>query len=195
MKPKEPQIVPLFDDFKIHVASPKNLASPFTVSKPKKNHTGSYGEEKEVTADYPFGNVSVECEVRKGDQYNYSFSYKSDEIDSRVLVRLDTGDGTHNNAKYVPDVPLELSSVPTPHIHKYREDGYSLAYPIPGVDYAKDPSSEFDYLKGFRYLCGELNITATGGADLEFVYAPDGVIVFPDQYTDPNEGADFDNVM
>lgn len=192
MKRKEPNIIPIFGDYLEHVDFSKTIDSPVTVSKKKENHPDSYWVRKDVTAKRPFGNTSLECEIRQGAPYNYSFSYHSDRIPSKVLMRLDTGDGTHNNAKYVPGIPLELSSVPTPHLHKFREDGYAVAYPIPGVDYTDEPSTKFDYQQGFYYLCTELNMTDPQGNAPLFMYAPDGVLNFPAADANPNEGADFD---
>ena len=193
MKHKQPQIVPIYDNYQQHIAARKIINSPYKVVYPKVNHPKSYYAEENVDAEYPFGHNTVECEVRQGAPYNYSFSYKSDVIDSNILVRLDTGDGTHNNK--APGIPLELSSVPTPHIHKYRKDGYAIANPIPGVDYSTEASTKFDYQQGFDYFCSHLNITDKDQQAPLFQYAPDGIMVFPVPDTDPNEDADFDNIL
>lgn len=189
MKPKDNQIAETYRDYESNLKSHKSTDSPFVVSAVKPNHPQSYEAQQAVIADYPFGNTIVKCEVRSGQPYNYSFLYLSDAVDSRILARLDTGDGTHRNR--TPGIPLEESQVPTPHIHKYRADGYSVAYPIEGLDYSSEASTKFDYQQGFDYFCRVLNIYDSQNASPQFKYAPNGVLVFPVPDSDPNEGVDF----
>lgn len=193
MKLKDKQIAEVYNNYDNHLKSRKTTDSPFVVSSIKPNHPQSYAAEQAVSSEYPFGNTLVNCEVRPGVPFNYSFSYLSDAIDSKILVRLDTGDGVHRNR--APGIPLRLSQVPTPHIHKYRSDGYSVAYPIEGVDYSSEASTKFDYQQGFDYFCRGLNIQDNEKASPQFKYAPDGVLVFPVPDSDPNEGADFDTTF
>ena len=193
MKKRDRQIEAVYDNYDSHLKSDKTTVSPFVVSSIKPNHPQSYAAQQYVSSEYPFGNTSIDCEVRNGVPFNYSFSYLSDAVDSKVLVRLDTGDGTHRNR--APGIPLRLSQVPTPHIHKYRSDGYSVAYPIDGVDYSSEASTKFDYQQGFDYFCSGLNIHCVEKTVPQFRYAPDGILVFPMTDNDPNEGADFDTTF
>lgn len=194
MKSYNKNIPAMYPDIKAHIASDKSIPSPFVVSEHKRGHRSSYYKSEPVVAAMPLGTCTVECEVRQGEPFNYSFSYSTDLLDSRQIARLDTGDGTHNNR--LPDIPLEESQVPTPHIHLYREDGHAIAYPIPGVDYSSEASTKFDYQQGFDYFCQTLNISdpLLKGLPL-FEYRPDGILVFPpmDADSDPNAGIDFDS--
>lgn len=171
--------------------SSKYINSPFVVTLPKKNHPSSYFNKCDVCSDVPFGNTTLSCEIRNQSPHNYSFSYCSDEYDEHVLARLDMGDGTHNNR--VPGIPLSETSVPTPHVHKFRSDGRLIAYRIEGVDYSDESSIMFDYEQGYDYFCELLHIRAQGGENPKFYFLPQGQIDFRISDKDPNENVIFPN--
>lgn len=178
-----------YTDYEANLAAEKIVGSPFVVQSIKQNHPSSHYDETPITSAAPLGAMCVSCEIRNMSPFNYSFSYKTDWIDDRVLVRLDVGDGTHNNR--VPGIPLEETSVPTPHIHIYRNDGYFVAYRIDGIDYESDEPVKFDYYKGYEYLCARLNIGCENKIPPAFYFQPLGQLNLMISDTDPNEGVEF----
>ena len=142
-----------------------------------------------VMCEIEFGNTSLACEVREESIYNYSFSYLTDAISKRVLFRLDMGNGTHKNV--APDIPLNQSSVPTPHYHQYREDGRLLAYPIDGLDYDSEEALKFDLQHGYAYLCEKLSISTFSGASPKAYFTPEGFYAWDFGDTDPNQDVEF----
>ncbi len=183
------QIPEIYDDLLAHLDAEKFIVSDFVVSETKQNHHESYSASELVNCYVSFGETRAECEIRQFSIYNYSFSYFSNSVDGRIITRLDTGDGTHNNK--APGIPLELTSVPTPHIHRYRKDGYLIAYPIKGIDYSSESSLKFDCYQGYSYFCSELSIKSLNGAAPNFIFAPKGRIHMEYEQTDPNAGIIF----
>lgn len=184
MAKKNKQIADDFAAYRSHMDAPKLVEVEFIVRDRKGNHKESFAGSIPVNAEVPYGETVTECEIRELSRYNYTFSYLSDRNNDRTLGRLDVGDGTHYNR--VPNIPLELSSVPTPHFHEYREDGYLIAYPIEGVDYSSEESVKFDFSKGYTYLCERLHLHTDGEQEPLFTFAPDGVLPFTIDETDPN---------
>lgn len=186
---KNKQIERDYEALTEHLQTVKFTVPAYVVRKPKPNHPHSFYNSETVTCDVAFGNASLDCEIRHGNNCNYSISYMTDRLDNRTITRLDAGDGTHNNR--APGIPLALTSVPTPHIHKYRPDGYFIAYPIDGIDYDSESSLLFDCKQGYDYLCKELNICSYGDGNLTFEFSPEGLLPLEYGVEDPNEGVNF----
>lgn len=178
-----------FGDYLQNLDSDKLVESQFVVSDVKRNHPTSHFGEMAVVCSYPLGCTSVSCEIRNLSPHNYSFTYASDWVSDRLLARLDVGDGTHYNR--VPGVPLEESSVPTPHIHLYREDGYLIAHRLDGIDYSSEQSVEFNYHDGYSYLCRCLHIKSDNSQEPSFDFIPEGRLNFQESDADPNGGIEF----
>lgn len=189
MAKRNRQIADDFEAYRSHMAAPKLVDVEFIVSDRKGNHPESFAGSMPVIGEVPYGETVTKCEIRELSRYNYSFSYLSDRNSDRTLARLDVGDGTHNNR--VPGIPLELTSVPTPHFHEYREDGHLIAYPIDGIDYSSEESVKFDFYSGYAYLCDRLLMHAESEHAPLFIFAPDGILPFTNDETDPNRGCVF----
>lgn len=175
-----------------HMDMKKVIPNNFYVIKEKQNHSRSYAGAITVSCEIPFGNTQLQCEIREASSYNYSFSYITDCVDDRVLSRLDVGNGTHRNR--APGIPLELTSVPTPHYHYYRDDGYFLAYPLDGINYSGEESIKFDFNKGYSYLCDRLKFQGSESGILSFNFCPEGIIPLMDVMNDPNENISFTEI-
>lgn len=183
------EIIDIYDDYRSNLDCEKHVEKDFRISEHKKNHPESFFGSIDVNCDVEFGNTSLSCEIRNGEDYNYSITYLSDRLGTKVMSRLDVGNGTHRNV--APDIPLALSSVPTPHYHEYREDGRMLAYPLEGIDYSSKESVEFGLEEGYAYLCGKLHITSVKGTDPRIEFSEDGAFTWLDEETDPNENVVF----
>lgn len=180
-----------YASYETNLKTDKFIGSPFVVQSCKGNHPSSYYDETNVVCSAPLGNTCISCEIRNMPPFNYSFSYKSDWLREQILARVDVGDGTHNNR--APGIPLEETSIPTPHIHLYREDGYFLAYRIDGIDYSSNESVKFDYYQGYQYLCERLNISGFDNVSPLFEFRPKGKLNLMVSDIDPNEGVEFPN--
>lgn len=186
---RDKQIQDKYSQYKVHLDTDKTINGELRVITIKPNHKNFYAGESDVKAHVPFGNTSMECKIKSTDEYQYTITYKSDAIDKRLLTRLDAGAGTHRNK--APGIPLELTSVPTPHYHEYRNDGYDIAYPIEGVNYSDESSTKFDYNQGVHYFCNKLHINNTSGEKATMTYTPEGVLPLNEDNTDPNENVEF----
>lgn len=184
-KPKRDiQIADIYTLYDNHLNCQKTATSEIRISNEKENQSNFYYGSTDVIAPILLGHTSLECKIKKADQYHYTLTYKSDAIEKRLLTRLDAGAGTHRNT--APDIPLHLTSVPTPHFHRYREDGYDIAYPIDGLDYSDESSTKFDYKQGFSYFCNKLYIKNSS-----IDYTPTDILPLTIEETDPNEDVEF----
>lgn len=178
--------------YSAHIDAPKLVDVEFVISEEKPNHRSSYIGTLPVQAQVPYGATSVVCEVRDMSLFNYSFSYLSDKNKERTLARFDAGDGTHKNR--APGIPLDCTSVPTPHLHRYRDDGYLIAYPIDGVDYSSEESVKFDFEKGYSYLCETLSLGCADGRVPAVAFQPKDRLALTIEETDPNSGCNFNEI-
>lgn len=184
------QIAENYALYRANLDADKTIVGVLDVSSVKKNQRNFYSGDCTVIAGVPFGSTSVECKIKRSDEYHYTLTYCSDAIKSRLLTRLDAGIGTHFNR--APGIPQHLTSVPLPHYHEYRKDGYDVAYPIPGLDYSDESSTKFDYIQGFLYFSEKLHITDSSGGDVRMECSP---LRMPSQdrviESDPNNNVNF----
>lgn len=174
------QILSILNDYHLFIDSDKQVDMPFCVSKPDKNHITALKGEKELTSNAPLGGTVLECEMREHSEYNYSFKILSDAVTSRMLFRMDEGDGTHWNRHFL--VPVDQQQVPTPHFHKVGDDGIMYAYSTDDLRQLPTPLNIHD---GFTAFCKEshinqddikITIHEEGTLPLEFVPEADPLL-------------------
>ena len=147
------EILPILEDYHLFLDGDKYVKMPFRINKVDKNHITSLKGESTLTASAPFGNTTLECEVREHNEFNYSFKILSDAIKSRLLFRLDEGSKTHWN-RHLP-IPIDQQQVPPPHFHKIGDDGIMLAY---SNDHLFSRQTPLNIHEGFIALCEECHI-------------------------------------
>ncbi len=153
-KPKvDVEILPILNDYHLFLDGDKYVDMPFCVDKADRNHITALKGQAEIKADKPFGNSVLECEVREHNEFNYSFKVLSDKIQSRMLFRMDEGDGTHWNRHF--PIPVDQQQVPTPHFHKKGDDGIEYAYRTDALEANASPLNIHD---GFTLFCDECHI-------------------------------------
>lgn len=185
------EIIQKYYEYNNFLNSGKTVSSPVIVSDAKGNHGTSLYSQYPLQAEPPFGNTSMTCEVRNGDHRDCSFQILSDAFAKRVVLRYDTGGGTHKND--APHIPLAEQSVTTPHFHKYDSNGYFLAYKTDLLNDPKQAEFLFDLEFGFPYFCQEGKIFSTGSkySIPEIKVIRDGCLPFKEEDTDPLEGINF----
>lgn len=169
------QILAILNDYHLFIDCDKQVDMPFCVSKPDLNHASSLKGVANLNAGSPLGNTVLECEMRKCSEFNYSFKILSDAVTSRMLFRMDEGDGTHWN-RHLP-VPVDQQQVPTPHFHKVSDDGIMYAY---STDDLKQRAVPLNIHDGFTAFCKEshinqddIQITIHEEGTLPLEYAPE----------------------
>lgn len=179
------ELLPILDDYNLFLDKEKAIDMPFLVDQIDENHPTSLKGETELSALHPLGKTMLQCKMRNKSEYNYSFSILSDKISSKMLFRLDEGDGTHWNRHL--SVPVEQQQVPTPHFHKKGDDGIEYAYRTEKLEKCSTPLNIHD---GFKILCEELHINKDERAEVNILEA--GVSLFEfDQEKDPLNGISF----
>ena len=184
-KPKvDKEILSILDDYHLFLDCEKYMEMPFSVDKLDRNHVTALKGESELHAVNPFGNTVLECEVREHNEYNYSFKILTDRIKSRMLFRMDEGNGTHWN-RHLP-IPVDQQQVPTPHFHKKGDDGIEYAYRNDSLDVKPSPLNIHD---GFSVLCDECHINKE---NIDIRIQEEGKLPFVfEQEQDPLKGVRF----
>lgn len=153
-RPKvDQEILSILSDYRLFIDSDKSIDMPFCVDEIDNNHPSSITGSSELIAKVPLGSTVLECEMRECSEYNYTFRILSDAIKTRMLFRLDEGDGTHWNRHL--DVPVDQQQVPTPHFHKVDDNGIMTAYKTASLE---ELSSPLNIRDGFTVFCEETHI-------------------------------------
>ena len=147
------EILAILNDYHLFLDGEKHVKMPFCVDQTDKNHYGSLKGKTILSAEYPIGITTLECEVKEKNEYKYTFKILSDRINSRILFRMDEGDYTHWN-RHLP-VPVDQQQVPTPHFHKIGDDGIEIAYRTAKIEEATTPLNIHD---GFLIFCEECKV-------------------------------------
>ena len=178
------EILSILEDYHLFIDSDKHIEMPFCVNKVDRNHITSLKGSSDLTTTAPIGNTVLECEVRERNEFNYSFKILSDAITSRMLFRMDEGDGTHWNRHF--PIPVDQQQVITPHFHKKGDDGIEYAYRNDLINNKPSPLNIHD---GFTILCDECHIDKD---KMEIIVLEEGEIPFEyDQNPDPLKGVNF----
>ena len=127
---------------------------PVVVSEPKKNHKSSLYYSSPLTAAFPLGESSFDCEIKDRESLTYSFQILTDAFKFRVALRFDEGIATHYNN--IPGIELTEQSVTAPHFHKYNEHGYFIAYK--NEDLKQVVNYPMSLEDGFNAFCKEARI-------------------------------------
>jgi len=179
------EILSILNDYHLFIDSVKKVEMPFYVDEIDKNHVTSLKGESILRSSSPLGNTTLECEIKEGDEFNYSIKILSDAIKTRVLFRMDEGQGTHRNSHF--NVPVEQQQVPCPHFHLVGDDGIVYAYRTKELELKEAPIVIQD---GFKLFCNECHINQDNAqiiiqerGTLPFEYEPEidplKGIVFP----------------
>lgn len=179
------ELLALMDDYQLFMSAEKSISMPISVSEEKPNHPTSLYVSGKVEYTGNIGEVSFDCEMRNKRTDNYTFQLLTDKIKNRLLFRLDQGNGTHRNN--IPTIKLQEQSVPTPHFHKYTEDGYLFAYQ---TDDLKENASMNVY-EGVKSFCKEAKIGEREGIDAKITIQRQGELPFEED-PDPLNGVKFD---
>lgn len=178
------EILSILEDYHLFIESDKSVDMPFCVDRVDNNHITALKGEAELFSESPFGNTILQCQVRDRSEYNYSISILSDRIKSRMLFRLDEGDGVHWN-RHLP-IPIEQQQVPTPHFHMKGDDGIEYAYQSNSLKEGPNPLNIHD---GFSAFCEECHI-CNGNAEI-MVQEQDALPFRFEPVLDPLNGVKF----
>lgn len=178
------ELLSILDDYHLFMDSDKTIDMPFCVNKVDNNHITSLKGETDLRAACPFGNTIIKCQVRNRNEFDYSISILSDRIKTRMLFRLDEGDGTHWNRHF--PIPIEQQQVPCPHFHKKGDDGIEYAYRTNKLEVGPSPLNIHD---GFEVFCEECHIK---NEDVVIKVQEEGMLPFEfEQNDDPLKGINF----
>lgn len=179
------ELLALMDDYQLFLTTEKEISMPIKVSEEKPNHPTSLYVEGRVEYTGNIGEISYDCELRNKRTDNYSFKLLSNKIKNKLLFRLDQGNGTHRNN--YPGIKLQEQSIPTPHFHKYTEDGFLIAYQ---TDELKE-NTLMKVFEGVKSFCKEAKIGQGEGINAEIIVQNNEEIPFQEDI-DPLNGVNFE---
>jgi hypothetical protein len=178
-----------YDKYKIILEGIKNAPiSPIKVSDRKENHRSSLYKSLDITHNNVSDKITLRIEIRENNS-DFSISIDSSCFPSCQLLRYDSGDGTHRNN--FSEIPLGEQSVPTPHFHRYNDEGYSFAYKTDKLKNEKESEALSNIEFGFSYFCQESNIKYNNINIPTIFIQPDGVLNFSYDDSDPLENINF----
>lgn len=177
-----------YTSYEAYLASRKVVTSPFVVSETKSNHISSIYAETPLTSTHLFGEVNLSCEVNNSSICDFSLKILSTIIPSKVLYRYDSDGPEHKNK--VDYIPLPQQSVPTPHYHRFDEQGYLLAYQTEEMRDSSQISNWKDIEKAFDKFCLSGNIHTTIPDDKPKIIINTGSLPL-DYGDDPTNGLNF----
>ncbi len=180
------ELLTILNDYELFMSSEKRTNLPFYVTQTKNNHPTSLYNTQSLTSEYEFGHVTIDCEMRDKSPYNYSFQILTDKVQSRVLARLDEGNGTHRNN--IPTIPLAEQEVTTPHFHKYNSSGIFIAYKTNSLIHKSGRPLAIG--EGIGLFCEEENISVDDNTTELIKVHPDGELPIEEDI-DPLNGISF----
>lgn len=177
-----------YSSYEAYLASRKVVASPFIVSECKLNHPSSICSNSSLSSTHLFGEASLNCEVNSANVSDFSLRILSTIIPSKVLFRYDSDGPDHKNK--VDYIPLPQQSVPTPHYHRFDNQGNLLAYQTEDMKDKAQSSYWKDIENAFDYFCQAGNIHANTPDDKPEIVVNTGSLPF-DFGDDPTNGLNF----
>ena len=119
---------------------------------------------------------------------DFSLKILSTIIPSKILYRYDSDGPEHKNK--VDYIPLPQQSVPTPHYHRFDNQGYLLAYQTEDMKDCSQISNWKDLEKVFEYFCQSGNIHTNISDDKPRIIISTGNLPL-DYGDDPTNGLNF----
>jgi hypothetical protein len=170
----------------IITAQKKTKGSELIVKEEKPQHKSLLYCKESLIVDIP-AEASLCIELYKHNSNSFSTWITSESFPDLHLMRFDAKGGTHKNN--FSDIPLREQSVPTPHLHRFEQDGTSRAYPVEPEQARHVDELEF----GFAYFCHAAKISTTEGNLPVVRVVPKGEYKcdFPENNIDPNENITF----
>lgn len=158
-----------YEGYKYFLAAPKYIVGPIDIRKGKKNHKGSYIFSGKLFFSRSFiTSARVNIEVSVTSCVGFSASILSDDIEEKMLFRMDTKGGAHCN--YASDCFLDIEKyVPVPHFHYYDKNGFLYAYQ---TDALKNENVRYDMQEGLNTFFSEMNIRDIKTGDIPKVLLP-----------------------
>lgn len=174
-----------FERYRQIKSKDKSLGSKEILLKETKTHPLHQCGDSEVT----FADASEEARLNIGINVDKTKSFRfrlmCDSFMQAPCYRFESDGGTHRNPPQ-EGVTLRQRQIPTPHFHRYDEDGRSIAYKT--EELVNDEQGILaDYDKALRHFCREENINVGDDVSIMFATFPLGTCDFPD----PLEGVEF----
>lgn len=177
-----------YDLYENLLKSSKKLLSPIiSINRERdqdKNHTGSLKRKVPVLINSE-ENCCLEVIVKDNNRERFNFIIDHEISKPFYAVRFDSSGGTHKNN--LPDIPLKEQSVKTPHFHKFRSDGFEIAY---RTEELIENESNLSLNKMFPIFCKEFNIIHPNREDVNI--SIEGELKFDEIDYDPHENITFE---
>lgn len=95
------------------------------IDEEKKSRTDTKKKDMKIYCD-GFSDVAFTVEQKKDIDSDFKFSLKCTSFCEKPLFRYDSSGPSHRNSNF--QIPINEQKVPTPHFHKYWNDGKEIAY-------------------------------------------------------------------
>lgn len=168
----------------------KNLLSPnILINKDRDkdiNHVGSLKRRVPMHID-TLEDCCLEVVVNEINTRRFNFLIDHEISQPLHAVRFDSDGQTHKNN--LPNIPLEEQQVTTPHFHKYRSDGFLIAYK---TEKLIKNETNLSLSCMFPIFCEEFNIGYPSKESINIDISMDGEINFGEDEYDPHQNINFE---
>lgn len=181
------------DNYRLYdnlLRSEKKLLSPtISINKDRDkdlNHKGALKRKVPIITQ-PSEDCFLEVIINESNRKRFNFTIEHEISAPLRAARFDSDGQAHKNN--IPNIPLELQQVTTPHFHKFRDDGYFFAYKTnPLIENESDLSIN----KMFPIFCEEFHITYPKENDVLLDISMEGELNFGETDFDPHENINFE---
>lgn len=150
------------------------------------NHVGSLKRKVPVLIDLE-EDCYLEVIIKDNNRKRFNFIIDHEISNPFPATRFDADGQTHKNN--LPDIPLEDQQVTTPHFHKFRSDGFLIAYKTKELI---ENESNISLNKMFPIFCREFNIVDVNGEHVVMDISVEGELKFDEIDYDPHENITFE---
>ena len=129
--------------------------------------------------------ITLTVQQKDSEEKDFKFSLRCSSFCPMPFFRFDSVGPAHRNANL--PIPIELQQIPTPHFHRFADDGYEIAYKTKHLLDAKSAKALEDIELCIHHFLQESNVTDDG---LSLISSP-GELPLDFDNTDPLEGVNF----
>ena len=185
------RVMKIADNYDFYTKLVKERKLIFT-DKIEINHIGNNANILEKTEAVKHTSITDELtftvNVKLKNHNFFQFKLRNQNFCPQHFFRYDSDGETHRNK--IDGIPLKEQSIPTPHFHKYHENGYEIAYQTDKLLDENERKALEDINLCIKHFFHESNLRLNED-DFSDIFIMNNTLGFSLISTDPNENITF----
>lgn len=175
-----------YKNYSLLISEEKELENKTIILDERKKSRPEY-KEKIVNAfsDALPNDITFTVQQNETEENDFKFLLRCKSFCPMPFFRFDSVGPAHRNANL--PIPIELQQIPTPHFHKFAEDGYEIAYKSAHLLDKKSAKALEDIGLCIHHFLQESHVKDEG---LSLISSP-GKLPLDFENIDPLEGVNF----